>query len=463
MTTTTASFSIPALNTKTFRIAFIALFVSASSYAYGILTAPKTYSSAITIGFLSVLVAVFSYNLLKILRADARDLSGELPVVVLYALALHLALILGFYLSGHPETALWAADSYARYIPGAANVANYLHGKEALGTIGVPFMKVFFTQAFVGLFFSSIGVSAVSSAIALMFIKLLTVFVVFFLAKTMFNEKTASIAGLIYVFMPTVLFYTTVFYKEAAVQLMVAAILMSVSKIYSDYRKVIYWVILAVSMILLITERFYLFFLFTPIFILLFGIISGSARKKYIFIFLPIIGAGLYLLTHKYAGWMSGKTIEYHNLFPDMVLAIKDFRLSYSQHPDIAAINLTLPYPLAFLKIMFTPFFTFNKFSLFSDYSYILIWGSFLNQIVVALSLYGMYQALSNEWRKNWFLISPYFLFLCLFAYVAPYSGRLRDSFYPVIVVYAAYAVGEIYTVVRSKFRNASGTMSGVV
>lgn len=158
--------ALSGLNTKTFRASIIALFASASAYAYAILTLPKPFYSPITIGFLAVLLCVFFYNLLKILRAGDQDLPGQLPVLVLYALALHLALILGFYLSGRIEHALWVADSYAVHIPGAVNVANYIHGKEALASISnMPFPKIFFTQALVGVVFSFLGASLSVNAI----------------------------------------------------------------------------------------------------------------------------------------------------------------------------------------------------------------------------------------------------------------------------------------------------------
>lgn len=452
-----ASAFFSGLNTEIFWPSLIGLFVSASFYAYGILTVPRSFYSAVTICFLAALLCVFAYNLVKILRADAQDLSGELPVLVLYALALHLALILGFYLSGHPQTALWVADSRAVHIPGAVNVANYIHGKEALTSIGVPFGRVFFTQAFVGGFFSFLGASPVSSAIALMLAKLLTIVVLFHLGKTMFNERVGLIGALVYIFSPTVIYYTTVFYKEAVVQLLVAAILLSALKIYLKPGSWRYWLILVVSMAAVVNERFYLFFFFAATFILLSLMMAKVSRKIYLAAVVVLSAFGMYALTGKYVDLMAGGHIPYQNILPALFSAIKGYRAEYISYPDVTAINLSLPYPLAFVKILFSPFFTPNKFTLFSDYSYILIWGSFLNQAVISLSLYGMYRALKNSWKRNWFLISPFFLFLCVFAYVAPYIGRLRDSFYPIIAIYAAYAVSEIYTAVllRSSGLNA--------
>jgi uncharacterized membrane protein len=52
---------------------------------------------------------------------------------------------------------------------------------------------------------------------------------------------------------------------------------------------------------------------------------------------------------------------------------------------------------------------------------------------------------------KTAILVVPFALFLLLFAYLAPYSGRQRDSFYPVIALFAAIGLQKIM-----KMRSAS-------
>ncbi|MEX1329624.1 MAG: hypothetical protein AB1Z29_22705, partial [Desulfobacterales bacterium] len=37
-----------------------------------------------------------------------------------------------FSLAGHDDSLLWMTDSYSMHVPGALNVANYLHGVEEL-------------------------------------------------------------------------------------------------------------------------------------------------------------------------------------------------------------------------------------------------------------------------------------------------------------------------------------------
>ena len=446
MKTDKASAFFCGLNTKFFWLSLTGIFISASLYAYGILAVPRNFYSAVTICFLVTLFCIFTANLTKILCGDVENSYGTILYLLFYALALHLALILGFYLSGHPQTALWVFDSYVVHIPGAVNVAKYIHGKEALVSIGnIPFQKVFFTQVFVGVFFSFLGTTPASSAIALMFAKLLTVIVLFHLGKTLFNEKAGLIGALVYIFSPTIIYYTTVFYKEAVVQLLVAAISLFTLKIYLKPGSWRYWLAFIVSMAVVVNERFYLFFFFAAAFILLGLIMAKSFRKIYLVVAIVILALCLYTLTGKYVYLMAGKHVPYRDILPALFSAIKSYRVSYLSYSDVTTINLALPYPLAFVKILFTPFFTLNKFALFSDYSYILIWGSFLNQAVILLSLYGMYKALKRNCVGNWFLIFPFLLFLCVFAYVAPYIGRLRDSFYPIIAIYSAYAITEFH------------------
>lgn len=441
---------IPGSDGAFFRASLIALFAGAAFYAYCILTADKSFHSFITIAFLAALFCVFLPTLRAILRADDADCAGALPGLILYALALHLALLLGFYLSGRPMTALWVVDSHAVHIPGAVNVANFIHGKEALVSIDVPFDRIFLTQTLVGIFFSVLGVNPLASTLALMLAKLLTTAVLFRLGKTLFNGKTAAAGALIYVFSPTILYYTTVFYKEAIVQLLVSAVLLASLKIFLKPGSLKYWLLLVISLYAVMNERFYLFFFFMATFIPLIVVAVLFARKaafKAVFFGVSALALPLlYVLANKYMRWINGVhgTLRSGHYY---LSSLQDLRRVYNGFSDVTPINSTLSYPLAFLKIMFTPFFTLNKFALFSDYTYIFIWGSFINQAVILLSLYGMYRALRADWKKNWFLIFPYFLFLCVFAYVAPYIGRLRDSFYPLIAVYAAYALTELYPI----------------
>jgi len=416
------------------------LFLSSSIYSYAILTVDKAHYSASTIMFLAVILCVGVLNVRPLLAGDGDRQSLRLSHVVLYAAVLHLGLIAGFWASGRAEVALWVADSYEMHLPGASNVAAFLRGKADLVSIGAPFDMVFLTQAFVGAWFAVLGQSPVISSLALMAPKLLAVVLVFKVGKEAAGEKAGLASALIYTCSPTVLYYTTVFYKEAVIQMLVAAILLFFLRIIRGKTAVSDWVWLLLSMAAIINERFYLFFFFAAAFFLK---ILSRTRPWRAGIILLLGGAGLFLLLGQYADLIARSHVSYRELPSYLFEILRSYREDYTNYPDITAINRSLSYPFAFLKILFTPFFTLNKFSLFSDYSYILIWGSFVNQATIMLSLFGMYHALRRNFARFWPLVLPFLLFLIVFAYVAPYIGRLRDSFYPLISVYAGIAILE--------------------
>ncbi len=128
--------------------------------------------------------------------------------------------------------------------------------------------------------------------------------------------------------------------------------------------------------------------------------------------------------------------------------------------------NADLWYPLAVVKVLFTPFFTFHKFEIFRDLSALLTWGSFASQAVIALGCYGFWLQMRgggarangarveaplggrsvSETRIGALIMAlPLIAFILFFGYLAPYSGRQRDSFFPVIATFAALAVLRIH------------------
>ncbi len=289
------------------------------------------------------------------------------------------------------------------------------------------------------------GVNPFSSSMALMVAKLLTVFVTFHLGKTMINARIGAIGALIYVFSPTILYYTTVFYKETVVQLLTAIILLSVFKVFLNPGGVRYWMLLFLSLAAILNERFYMFFFYIAAFIPLVIIRKKFANKTQgIIAFVLLVLVGFAIGQQAYELLVKGDTTPVIDIF-------KNYRRWFLRYPDVSPLNWTLPYPLLAVKILFTPYFTLNKFTLFSDYGYILIWASFFNQAVILFSLYGMFGALRISFERNWFLILPFVFFIGLYAYLAPYSGRLRDGFYPIIVVYAAYAATSVYCAWRMR------------
>jgi hypothetical protein len=349
---------------------------------------------------------------------------------------LHLGILAGFYFSGRGESALWVIDSYQMHIPGSKNIANYLMGFEGLREQDSVFDKIYFTHLVVGVFFILFGINPISSGLALMLAKVATILIMFHLGKRMFDGKIASIAILIYSLSPISLFYTITFYKEAIVQLLVIMIYFSIfsfvsknnsSRVYSTY------IIFLLSLLLIMNERFYLFpiFIFTGILLIM---LNHSIRVGIKCLILLLSISGGYIFYNVYS-----TALDFSNLLE----VLNGFRSAYHNYSDVDPINADIPYSLAFLKFIFTPFFTLNKFDIFDGYSYLLIWGSFLGQIIMIFSLFGMYKSLRLNFSRTWFMLMPFFIFLCIFAYISPFNGRIRDSFLPLIALYSAYGIKE--------------------
>ena len=178
-----------------------------------------------------------------------------------------------------------------------------------------------------------------------------------------------------------------------------------------------------------IFERFYLSFLFIPTLLLTLWNIRINKPTKAILTTLFLASIAWYLSTNNI------------NL-STCVSYIQGLRVSYSAFSDVNyAYNYNIPYPLAVIKIAFTPFFTFNKFNLFYDYSYILIWGSIIHQLTMLISTWSLFLNIKENFYKHLTLTISFILFMLICAYVSPWSGRLRDSFYPLIAAYAGHCI----------------------
>lgn len=414
------------------------LFISSQLYSYFLLTSGKEFSSFITIGFIFILFLIFIINFKVLLKTES-GYSHYRFIPLLFVVMLQLGILAGFYFSGKGVSALWVTDSYQMHIPGSTNLANYLIGSEGLREQDSVFDKIYFTHFVVGIFFIMFGINPIASGLALMMAKVTTTLVIFHLGKRMFDEKIASISILIYSLSPISLFYTITFYKEAIVQLLVITIYFSIFCFVSrgnSSREYSMYIIFLVSLLLIMNERFYLFpiFVFTGMLLIL---LNRSIKLRIKSLILLLSVAGGYIFYNIYA-----TALDFGNVFE----VLKGFRSAYHNYSDVDPINIDISYPLAFLKFIFTPFFTLNKFDIFDGYSYLLIWGSFLGQVIMVFSLYGMYKRLRFDFSRTWFMLIPFFIFLCIFSYISPFNGRVRDSFLPLVAIYSGYGLREFYS-----------------
>jgi hypothetical protein len=265
-----------------------------------------------------------------------------------------------------------------------------------------------------------------------MVVKILTSIVVYRLADRISGKKMAFVSLLIFATAPTVLFYSLVYYKEAVIQLLVATYLFC---FYLFVQRPSFLSMLGciVPIAILLSERFYLApMLAASLFIfMIFSKAVPWLAKIAVLIGSGVIGVVIY---NRYQGYY----LDFAKLFQSMAV----FKQVYNDYPDVdPAYNLKLPYLLGVIKIYFTPFFTLKKFDLFFGYSTLLTWGSFVHQLIAVLFMWSAVKRFFVNEKKVYLMILPYILFLFFFGYIAPYNGRLRDSFYPLLAIFAAPAL----------------------
>jgi hypothetical protein len=102
--------------------------------------------------------------------------------------------------------------------------------------------------------------------------------------------------------------------------------------------------------------------------------------------------------------------------------------------------NYDIPYVLAIVKVIFTPYFTFSKFESYFSLTSLIVWSAPINQLVILFSCFGMFRYL----KKDKFLLPivlAFAIYILLLAYFRPYDGRVRDSYIPVIIIFAVAAI----------------------
>ncbi|MCB9025418.1 MAG: glycosyltransferase family 39 protein [Bdellovibrionaceae bacterium] len=344
---------------------------------------------------------------------------------------LQVGILLGFSFSEKIYDDIWIIDALTMHLPGAINFSNVLNGISDLRHLSSTFDKYYLIQFVTGTFFYLLGVHPFVSGLSLAVIKLFTVSGIYVFGKKLFNSHVALMACTIYIFSPTILFYTTAFYKETLIQALVIWISYFYYLFYTSNFKYKYLIPLSALNLALANERVYLMIFF--IISIAITILFQTKKKLSTVLFITAFVSGVvYVFMNNYRV----------NKFKEVVLTFKNLKIIYNSYPDIKFINKELPYPVATVKLFFSPYFTFNKFSIFKNFSSILTWGSFLNHIVLLLFLYSMIYL--KRIKYDWPLISPFVFLLLLFGYLAPYSGRIRDSFYPIVCLYAAHSIFEI-------------------
>ncbi|CAN5545156.1 hypothetical protein BH10BDE1_BH10BDE1_34590 [soil metagenome] len=410
--------------------------IASTVYSIGLLlSVSSVWDNCFSIAFCLIALAAF----IKIVRTmidepeNSVDFVKSISFVLLMTAAIHIGILIGFALMDAPDARLWAFDSYNLHIPSAVNIANALAGDEPIRLLRNSSDRIYATQIFVGAFFYIFGINPIASGLALLIAKLATVSMTGLLGRQLFNKKSAVIAAAAYSLLPTIVFYTTTYYKEAFIHLFVVSLLYVQIRIFRMGANPKRIALVCVLLLLIANERFYLF----PLFLLstAWAVFAGRAysRSKFI-VFGSIAAAGLAVFFIHFSD-----SIDFSNIFAE----IARFKSEYNSYPDVdRKWNFKLMYPLGVLKLFLSPYFHPRKFDLFSNFSLLLIWGSFFSQILL---LCGAYEIIRTVWQQRLeflqtkgFLFLPFLGFMAVFGYVAPFAGRLRDAFVPLFAIYFA-------------------------
>ncbi len=377
-------------------------------------------------GLHSVFVAGIFYYVYCHQDLIFKNVSGVRPVIYM-TLAVHLGILLGVALLDSTGAMLWVVDSKSTHVPMAENVVGFLVG-NGFGSVPSGNSQLYLAHVLSGVFFLVFGVNQLASGLALMLGKLGAVFYLFQFSRELVDDRAARLATLIYILLPTALFYTVTFYKEATVQFLVAMACYYMFRIHRHGR----WqefLLLCLALLLLGNERHYL----APCFGVAMGLLIIFSRRIPVWLKagMLISGAVGYDLFCRF----------YWAFSVDNVLAtIQNYRTQYLSFPDVSEINKTLPYPIAVVKLYLSPYFTMVKISSYFGPASLIAWGSFLYQITAVLAPFGFLKLVKEETsdaRIVTIVTIPFFILVAVFGYVAPYNGRLRDSFLPLLCLFA--------------------------
>lgn len=358
-----------------------------------------------------------------------------LVIGISFAVYFHLTLVAIAHVLGVAESVLWVPDSLSMHVPGALDFSAFINGWGPLRNREVVWDRLYFTQIWVGIWFSIFSHGPEVSSIAMMVVRLLVACLVFWTGSMWRGRSVGVLAAALYLTAPSVSYYSSVFYKESVVHLFVSLFFCGVIGLMR-YQSRGYGILVALGLLGLVNERFYLF----PLLIVGGGVFfSRTDLLRRHWGVLGLIGVTLtggFLLVFGSA-LIADSPIE----------QLANFRHAYMSYGDVSSVNRELVYPLAVVKLLFSPYFTMDKIGVFTDISQMLWMTSLWQQMLTLAALFGLMQFARASNNKTEFVVQhslfwlPYFSLLALFGYVAPYNGRLRDSLLPGLLIYSASAI----------------------
>ncbi|HXH73875.1 MAG TPA: glycosyltransferase family 39 protein [Bacteriovoracaceae bacterium] len=395
-----------------------------SLYCAGLTYGTPITQNVYTIFFILFLSVLFFLNIQKINEVENKGSSFIFVQIIL----LNLSIAVTAQILNSPDSFFWVQDSFLTHLPESVKYTDSIKNNfQAEPDLGLRQGRM--THALTGLSFVIFGVNTFATIFVQLIFKLIVVSCIYFYCRILWGTRVAFVAIQLYGFCPTIFFYNLVLYKEGAVQALLAIILLSTLKI-SLQKKYIFILPTVLALFLMSGERTYITYLLLLMFPFLIYNLPFAKNIKNNLLFLT---AAVILAIGGY--WYNPKMFDILGAINELT----NFRKLYSSFSDVLnRYNYSIPYPLAFLKIVFSPYFSMNKFKIFSDFSDLLIWGSFINQIIIFSSILGFIHSVRVK-ILHLYLWIPFIAFLICAAYVSPWSGRIRDSFYPLIACYAAF------------------------
>ncbi len=380
----------------------------------------------------SLSTILFILCLCFLFYSNTKRINFDFPSHIIFQIALlNISIALTAQIIHSPVDFFWVQDSILSHLPISLKYTAFLKGQASVHDTftGLYDISGKNTHFVTGAFLAILGTNTFATIMAQLFFKLITAVCIYFICDILLNRKIGFIAVQIYSFCPTIFFYNLVLYKESATHAFLALTILLSLKIFLKQKYSLIFP-LALILFLMSMERFYIAYL-SIVMIFLFTLHTLLTKKNLRYALLTIvalilIACGIY-------------RSEIAEIFFKGVQKVNDLRLEHSRFSDVMnQYNYQIPYIAAFFKILFSPYFTPNKFTIFFNFSTLLIWGSFPNQVIILTSVIGFFK-LSKKSIYHIYLWAPFILFLLFAAYVSPWSGRLRDSYYPLIACYAAY------------------------
>lgn len=383
----------------------------------------------------SILFVVFlALTLLIATKHAAKEqLNPVVPREVFYSVfGVAIGLLIPALVAGKATTFFWAVDSLSTHIPRASAIAGWLNGEGPFPFESAINSQGGITQFFVGLFFWVFGETPAASVLALALFRALTGIVLIKICRENFRTNRLDVIFLAYALYPNALFHTTAYFKEALVHLLVSVTVLLLSRlvrhIANSRISLSELALLSGVFAMLFIERFYLVLLILPLLLLI--LVYGAFRKSLgVSIAVALLVAGVFSL-HPYFRFSTS----------ELIARVQEMREVHKSFPGInVQVNYEIPLWLAFIKSLLTPIWSPSKIEIFRGFSSLITWGSFLGHIYVAGYVLGVFRATRTHGWQHLLVQIPFVIFLVALAYVSPWAGRIRDSFSPLIVIYATY------------------------